>query len=155
MENYFHNTLNEETLLQLRSREIKAKSDADKVLELCKVVDKIWGWKAYHLFEIAYGYTIGIDVARRSLNDLCAMDYILDTGEKVKSEKGMPNFVYTINPVQPVNPIKIPKSLSASIQLIKLDNGLFDLDIEAMVNELGEKMEVFSAKLLKHQLKNK
>jgi hypothetical protein len=155
MADYFHDTLNEETLEQLRSREIKAKADADKILELAKVVDTIWGWKAYHLFQIAYGYEIGIDVARRSLNDLCAMDFIIDTGERVKSEKGMPNFVYRINPVPPVNPIKIPKSLSVSIQLMKLDDGSFDLDIEAMVNELGEKAEAFSAKLIKHQLKNK
>ena len=143
MSGFFHNSLNEDQTNELFGRMSKAKSDTMRVYELSKSFDTLWRWKAYHLHREIYRYEMQETVIGRALNDLCAMGYIVDTGEKVKSEKGAPNIIYRIAEVEPINPIKIPKSISSKLNFIEKEDGSVELDWDTMLNEFITKFEYY------------
>ena len=141
MANFYHNSLNEQETQELRNRMDKAKSDTMRIYELSKSFGKLWRWKAFHLHNEIYHYQIQETVVGRALNDLCAMGYLIDTGEKVKSEKGAPNIVYLKADVEPINPIKIPKSISTKLDFIENEDGTVELNWDAMLDEYISKFE--------------
>jgi hypothetical protein len=140
MASYYYNTLNEGDSEELRLRMEKAKSDTFRVYELCKSFDTLWRWKVVQLHRDIFKYEMQETVAGRALNDLCAMGYIDDTGEKIKSEKGAPNIIYRLAEVEPVDPIKIPKKVCVELQFKENENGGIELDMEAMSDEFISKM---------------
>jgi predicted transcriptional regulator len=141
MANFYHNTLNEEESNELRIRMEKAESDTFRVYEMAKTFKTLWRWKTVQLHHQIYKQEIQESVAGRALNDLCAMGYLVDTGERIKSEKGGRNFVYEVCDVEPVNPIKIPKSICVKLQFIEDEDGNYKLDMEKMSEEFISKLD--------------
>jgi predicted transcriptional regulator len=143
MANFYHNTLNEEETNELRIRMEKAESDTLRVYEMAKTFKTLWRWKTVQLHHQVYKSEIQESVAGRALNDLCAMGYLVDTGERIKSEKGGRNFVYEVCDVEPVNPIKIPKKICVNLQFIEDEDGNYKLDMEKMSEEFISKLDYY------------
>lgn len=144
MAEFYHNSLNEEQSNELRLRMEKAKSDTFQVYELAKTFKTLWRWKAYNLYKEVYKTELQETECGRALNDLCAMGYLIDTGERVKSGKGSGiNFVYRVCDVEPVNPIKIPKTISAKLTFIDREDGSPQLDWDTMLEEFIGKFEYY------------
>jgi hypothetical protein len=139
--NYFHNSLNEEETNELRIRMEKAKSDTFRVYEMAKTFKTLWRWKVVPLHSEIYKHEMQESIAGRALYDLCAMGYLVDTGERIKSEKGAPNIVYKISDVEPTNPVYIPKKICVNFQFIEDENGNYKLDMEKMSDEFISKLD--------------
>jgi hypothetical protein len=141
MANFYHNTLNEEESNELRIRMEKAKSDTFRVYEMAKTFKTLWRWKVVPLHSEIYKHEMQESIAGRALYDLCAMGYLFDTGERIKSEKGAPNIVYKISDVEPTNPVYIPKKICVNFQFIEDENGNYKLDMEKMSDEFISKLD--------------
>ena len=144
MAEFYHNSLNEEQSEELRLRMEKAKSDTFQIYELAKTFKTLWRWKAYNLYKEVYKKELQETECGRALNDLCAMGYLIDTGERVKSGKGSAvNYVYRVCDVEPVNPIKIPKTISAKLTFIDREDGSPQLDWDTMLEEFINKFNYY------------
>ena len=144
MANFYHNSLNEEQSNELRLRMEKAKSDTFQVYELAKTFKTLWRWKAHNLYQEIYKTTIQSETIGRALNDLCAMGYLIDTGNREKSGKGSgSNIVYRVCDVEPVDPIKIPKSISTKLSFIDREDGSPKLDWDSMLEEFISKFDYY------------
>lgn len=149
---FYHNTTNINGE-ELRQRMDLCKSQTMEVYELAKDLGTIWRWKLIDVYEEYRGHRLLDAVASRALSDLRAMGYLIETGEKVRGNRGALNVVYKVNQNPPVNPIKIPKKICVELKFTENEDGDFVFDPEGMNEEWQSKLNYWTNILLTEKKK--
>jgi hypothetical protein len=143
----------EVTEQELKDKIETCKNQDNKIYQLFKTFGSMTKWDAYDLYNYFHGHILDSSVGR-SIATLSNQGIIAKTGILVQSDMGSSNNLYkimdeSIDVVGAYFNQRTPKSISVKVITKTNADGTQELDYEAMVEELGNKMDLLSKNLNK------